>query len=160
MSTTRLKARWHARRLAQDAIAGAGSRKSVAEATGRSESTVSSDVTERYHPKAYELLVALIESPGTTGRAFAEACLEAVELHEVFSASQEVLVNRGLFLIPESHRADLEKGEARLMGPVEWAVALQKSRDVDGELAIIVLVLWQHFNVDLRQLYIERKRAA
>lgn len=160
MSSTRLKARWHARRLAQEAIGGAGRRKDVADATGRSESTVSSDVTERYHPEAFDLLLNLIESPGTTGRAFAERCIEAVELHEILNSSREVLIERGLFLMPTENRADSEEDDASLMGPVRWAVSLQKVRDVSGELAIVVLVLWHHFGVDLRRVYEDRMRAA
>lgn len=160
MNSMRLQARWHAQRLAQEAVAGAGRRKDVASATGRSESTVSSDVTERYHPAAFDLLLRLIDSPGTTGRAFAERCLEAVELHEILNASEEVLIERGLFLVPAKYESHSQEADAVLTGPVEWAVALQKHRDVTSELAVIVLVLWRHFRVDLRQIYAERKRAA
>lgn len=154
MSTTnsRTTSRY-ARRLSQESIAGGGKRKDVAAATGRSQSTVSSDVTERYHPAAYDLFKKLLEDPETTGRAFAERCVEAVELHEIRNAPKEQLVERGLFLARLENRKDSYEDDASFVGPIEWSEALRDVSTVSVELALIVEVLWVDHGVDLRNLY-------
>ena len=48
----------------------------------------------------------LVDDPKTTGRAFAEAATELVELAEIIQADDSTLIDRGLFLLQHENQVD------------------------------------------------------
>lgn len=127
----------HAQRLSREALGGAGTRRAVGRALGRSEATVSHDVTDRYHPDAYRLFAALVGSVGTTGRAFADACAEAVELSEIVTAEDEDLTRRGLYLLEWEDELCRREDQAALRRSGH-AAALRRVASASAELAMIL----------------------
>lgn len=137
MNTTTRASR-HSLRLAQQSIAYAGTRTDVARALGRDRSTVSHECTTRSHPvlaAAFDLFLGLVDSPGVSGRAFAEAAAEAVELREVVAEETAKLVERGLFLLDDLGRRLAGVYRQSLLGPLPHAESLRPLASVASELA-------------------------
>lgn len=147
----------HSEQLARRALKEAGTRRAVSRALGRSESTISHEVTDRFHPdlaKAFTVLLNLIGYPGVDGRAFAEACAEAVELSGIILADDEVLIDRGLFLLEAENRIGYAEDIASLSGHGH-AEALRKVASASAELASIIDEM-AYRNVDLHEEYRDR----
>lgn len=131
----------HARRLNQDAIRGAGSPTKVGRALDVSRTAVCHWTSDRVNPalrEAFGVLLRLDAHPEVSGRAFAEAVSEAVELSEVVHAADEVLVARGVYLMVEENRSCQAEDEASLIGPEAHSAALRKHGNHALELAGII----------------------
>lgn len=152
----------HAEQLARRSLKEAGSRRDVAGALGRSESTVSHEVTDRSHPTltaAFDVFLQLNQYPGVSGRAFAEAAMEAVELRDIIEAETEVLVERGLYLMDAENNSDAVEDRASMVGPLEHAEALRVHASKAMYLAMILDAL-RYRNIDLHALYREQGAAS
>lgn len=181
-----MRAKRHAVRLSQYALAGAGGRRAVARALGRNESTVSHQCTSRASPELLEFFTALLTddraavsggrtfrvfceafglwmrlmgSDAVSGRAFAEACLEAVELREIVMADDEVLLERGLYLLEQEDVVDSLEDIATKRSTKSHAASLRTHASVAAELATIEDELLAR-HVDLLAVYRERARRA
>lgn len=151
----------HTAQLAQRAIREAGTPTRVGHAIGRSLSTASHYATDKVHPEfrdAFTVLLNLSQHPGVSGRAYAEAVSEAVELDEIVPAEAETLVARGLYLLEEENRRDSVEDDASMVSPPEHAAALRAHRDAASELAAILDELWFR-EIDLHALYRARRNA-
>lgn len=167
VNTTEMKrraehGRRHAERLAKRSLREAGTRRAVARAVGRPESTVRHETTSRANPelaKALELTIVLNGHPGTSGRPIVEAMLEAVELSDIVTAEDATLVERGLYLL--DHEDQLEASEnraARAGASARYADALRSEASVQMELAAIIDEL-AYRRIDLLELYRAKARA-
>lgn len=143
MDTTKKRldrAKRHARRLAMQAIDGAGSRRAVAEAIGRNESTVSHEATSRANPVLHEALaleIMLDAHPATTGDSVRRAFYEARELHPILMADSGTLVERAMYLIVHEDRLEAaENGAAKTH--VGYSDALRAEGHAQIELAAII----------------------
>lgn len=163
METTKRRYRTtrHAERLARRSLADAGSRRRVAQALGRSESTISHEVTDRSHPTiraAFELLLSLDGEPGVNAVAFAEAAAEVVELSEVVNAASETLIERGIHLLGQENELGFREDMAALTGDGH-AEALRRVARASAALARIIDEL-ELRDIDLHALYRAREVAA
>lgn len=147
----------HSIRLAQEALRGAGTRRDVARALGRSESTVSHECTTRAHPelaRAFEVAILLNGHRGTSARALLESMAEAIELSEIATAETETLVERGLFLMDKEDRLEAAENLAAKSG-VDYARALRAEASAQNELAAIIdeLATPERGSIDLLVVY-------
>lgn len=129
----------HADRLARHALAEAGPRNRVALALGKSESTISHEVTDRVNPElrdAFRIFLNLNGHPGVSGRAFADAVNEAIELSEIVLADTDTLLARGVHLLSQKAGLVIGEIEASHTGDGHSAV-LRKLGSVLLELAAI-----------------------
>lgn len=150
----RYRAARHIERSAKRALRDAGARSEVARTLGRSISTISHEVSDRCHPTlkaAFDTLLLVVDGPKTTGRAFAEAATELVELVEIVQADDAVLIERGLFLMDHENKVDAVEDCRSLHGPVAHSDALRKVASVAAELASILAELWER-GIDLHAL--------
>lgn len=144
MDTTRRRERRrtrHSTKLARRSIGEAGSPTQVGKALDRSPSTVCHEAKDREHPAlrdAFAVLVRLDAYPGVSGRAFVEACAEAVELSEIVHAEDATLIERGVWLLDEENRRDGEEDSDALVGPERHAEALRRWVSIASELAAIL----------------------
>lgn len=105
METTRKRERRRARHvlsLSRRAIREAGTPSHIGEAVGVTRSAASHWTSDRVNPvlrDAFALLIRLDAHPGLSGRAFAEAVAEVVELSEIVHVSDAVLIERGVYLL-------------------------------------------------------------
>lgn len=155
------RARKHAERGARRAIRGAGSRRDVARALKRSESTVSHEATSRSHPeltRALEMAMLLNGGRDTTARALAQEMMEAVDLSEVILEDTDRLTARGLYLLDREDLLEADENRASRSG-VGYSDALRAEGWAQIELAGIHDELLER-NVDLLELDRERKAAA
>lgn len=134
------RAKRHARRLAMQAIDGAGTRRDVAEAIGRDESTVSHEATSRANPVLHEALameLMLDAHPATTGESIRRAFYEARELHPILLADDETLIDRAMYLIVQEDC--LERDENRAAKTRDgYSEALRAEGHAQIELAAII----------------------
>lgn len=152
----------HATRLARRSIGEAGGPTKVGKALGRSTSATCHDAKDREHPDlraAFDLLVRLNAHPEVSGRAFAEAVQEAVELAEIVHAEDGVLIERGVWLLEEENARDAREDSDSLLGPAAHAEALRRHASVAAELASILDEL-AFRGIDLHQQYAQRRNAA
>ena len=138
-----VRAKRHARRLAQDSLRRAGTLKAVGQAMRppRTESTVGHYVTDRTHPdlkRAFELLVGLAGAEDVSARPFAEAALEAVELADIVRAETETLVERAIYLRRSEHTLEAAENESGQLGCPAYPAALRREAHAQLELASIL----------------------
>lgn len=134
------RTRTHATRLAQRAIREAGTRRDVAVALGRSQSTVSHETTSRAHPelvKALEAVMLLNRGRATTARALIEGLDEALELRDIILEDAARLIARGRVLVEKVNQRDAHADTAALLGDAEHAEALRSLGSACFELAAI-----------------------
>ena len=151
----------HARRLAQESLAAAGSRTNVGKALGRSRSTISHEVTTRGHPvleEAFGVLLNLLAHPGVCGRAFVDRAAEALELNDILDADTETLVARGLWLVEHENHFDALEDLASIKTAAEHmeacarhGAALLELRAIEAEL-----LTPERGRLDLLALYRQR----
>lgn len=165
METTRRQERRrtrHGTKLARRAIGEAGHPKKVGEALGVTRSAACHWKSDRVHPalrEAFEVLLRLDAYPEVSGRAFAEAAAEAVELSEIVHADTEVLLPRGLYLMAYENETDKIEDDATVIGPEAHAEALRKHGSAVMELASILDELLFR-GIDLHAEYRARRVAA
>lgn len=134
------RAKRHARRLAMQALDDAGTRRAVADATDRDESTISHECTSRPNRvlhEAFAMEMMLDRHPATTGEPIRRAFYEARELHPILMADDETLVERAMYLIVQEDALEAaENGAAKTRD--DYADALRAEGHAQIELAAII----------------------
>ena len=163
MRKRRDRTRRHAKRLARRAVREAGTRRDVARALGKSESTVSHEVTDRFDvdlARAFEKMILLDGHPGVDARAFSLACTEAFELAPIVLTNTGRLIERGLYLMSWENVAGQREDDASITrkGHPEW---LRRVADASLNLAMIIdeLETPERGLISLHELYEERASA-
>jgi len=159
----RVRAKRHARRLAQQSLRRAGTLKAVGRAMtpSRRESTVGHYVTDRTHPdlaRAFELLIGLCDAEDVSARTFAEAVTELVELRDIVQADTETLIERGLVLMSRENELGYVEDLRSLTGHGH-SEALRRVASASAELAAIIGELCYR-GKDLHAIYRERGEVA
>lgn len=151
----------HAKRLARRSIGAAGTPTNVGKALERARSTVSHEGTDREHPAlrdAFAVLLRLDAYPEVSGRAFAEAVSEAVELSEIVHADDETLIARGLWLLDGEDPAQGRENTAARLGLGYWDAC-----EATGQLHVELAQIGRECElrgIDLLKLQRERTAAA
>lgn len=141
MSTTNGSRRWrksHAERLGRHTLRESGRRSDVADALGRSISTISHEVTDRCHPElaaAFTLMLDLERHPSTGARSFLDAVEQIVTLAEIEGQTNEAFIARGVYLLDAEDQTCHEEDIAARMSQADHAEALLKHGSLVMELA-------------------------
>ena len=158
----RLRTERHSKRLAREVLRRAGTQEAVGRATNKSPGTIAHYQNDRPHPvlvEAFDILISLNGTPGVSAQAFAEAVNELVELSDIVTADDAVLIERALYLLRFEDEAGFHEDQAAMISEEAHAKELRVVASASAELASLLDEL-RYRNIEMHELRRARARAS